>query len=50
MGVLSDRLRDVIEQMKESDERLQKLTDEFLTSTSKLLEDHKTLIEKSIED
>ena len=50
MGVLADRLGELLTQMKESDERLQKLTDEFLTSTGKLLEDHKTLIEESIED
>lgn len=50
MGILSDRLSELLAQMEESDARLKKLTDEFVTSTGKLLEDHKTLIEKSIED
>ena len=50
MGILADRLSELLTQMEESDARLKKLTDEFLASTGKLLEDHKTLIEQSIED
>tara|TARA_Y100000401_G_scaffold114140_1_gene115770 strand:+ start:972 stop:1124 length:153 start_codon:yes stop_codon:yes gene_type:complete len=49
MGLIADSLREVLAQMEESDAKLQELINEFVTSSGELLEEQKTLIEKSIE-
>ena len=38
MGVLADRLADLIEQMKESDRRFQETTEELLADTKRHLD------------
>jgi|TARA_B100000073_G_scaffold152502_1_gene125823 hypothetical protein len=39
MGRIADQLNELIERMKESDRRLQELTDQHITDTRKMLDD-----------
>ena len=45
MGRIADRLRALTAEMRESDERLQRLIDEHITTTSERLEELKRLNE-----
>lgn len=47
MGVIADGLRDVLQKMKESDERLQARIDSHVAESSRLLDELKETIEPS---
>ena len=43
MGVIADQLTALLEQMKESDRRMQRLTEEFIKDTNELLEKYRDI-------
>jgi hypothetical protein len=45
MGIIADRLRALTAEIRESDERLQRLIDEYVDTTSEHLEELKRLNE-----
>ena len=46
MGVLSDKLALLIEQMKQSDERLESLTSDYIAKTTKQLQEMEDMLKE----